>query len=304
MIRNVLRRLIPFPIRSAFHRSTERLGWHYKLRYYWRKRKLGSQIYQQTAPTFSLAVINDKLPNSGPIVMTQHYDSASEVVSQFSDPAKRRQDIAGAEGFAPDDAVFDPATQLAELWSSAPLAGFIATFAYAHYTTPSILDIGCGPAHLFYFLRDLGVWDYVGIDANPFLIHFNPFLALYADHFRLLNLQEPIQLQSGDKPLHFDIVCSFEVLEHIREETVDRFIRTLCNHMHRNSVAFCTASLQDGFDVHVLVRGRDWWLDRFARFGLVSRPDEAELVRSIARNHPFNWLPFQSNIFALELREA
>ena len=112
-------------------------------------------------------------------------------------------------------------------------------------------------------------------------------------------MQEPIQLAWEGQPIRFDIVCSFEVLEHIREDAVDNFIRTIANHMHATSLAICTASRQDNIDIHVLVRDRAWWLDRFARFGLVSRPDEAEMVRAIARDHPFNWLPQQSNIFAL-----
>lgn len=299
-----VKQLIPLPLRKALHRSAERLGWHYKLRYFWRKRAIGARAHELNAPTLPLSAIYNKLPNSGPIVLPKEYESARDVIAQFPNAAKRRQGIEGAEGFAADDALFDPDTQLEELWSYAPLASLLATFAYAHYRTPSILDIGCGPAHLFYFLRDLGLWNYVGIDGNPWFIKFNPFLAEYGHHFRLLNLQEPIQLQSDGEPVTFDIVCSFEVLEHIREDTVDSFICTMCRHMHPNSVAFCTASLQADFDVHVLVRDRAWWLQRFARFGLVCRPDETELVQAIGRNHPFNWLPHQSNIFALELQRV
>src|ERR1700687_2591992 len=71
-----------------------------------------------------------------------------------------------------------------------------------------------------FFLRDLGLWDYVGIDGNPLFIEFNPHLSAYAEHFQMLNLQEPIQLQGVSAPVQFDMVCSFEVLEHIREDAV------------------------------------------------------------------------------------
>lgn len=259
---------------------------------------------RRTYPQIDYSTVHNVFPNSGPVPIRQDFSSAREVVAAFRDPNKRSQEIEGFEGFAPDDAVFDEGSELWELWSNARLAGTIAAWGYADYENPSILELGCGPAHLFFFFTRYGIQNYVGIDGNPLAIKFNGRLRGSEHHFLTLNLQQEIRLQDGSKPLAFDIVCCFEVLEHIREDVVDELIRTIRNHMRPGSLALCTASLQDQMDVHVLVRSREWWLKRFEKLGLCERADAARLCRQLGINHPFNWSPDNTNVFALEIRNV
>ncbi len=237
-------------------------------------------------------------PNAGPVPMVRRFESAGELVSAFKGARRRSQGCKEFEGFAPDDAVFDPETETHELWSNARLAGFIADFGYRQYGNPAILELGCGSAHLFFFLRRYGVRNYVGIDGNPHFIEFNPHLRQDARQFRILNLQEELELCDGS-PLQFDIVCSFELAEHLRESHIDNLLRTIWKHMHRNSTAFVTASLQSNLDVHVLIRRRDWWLARFAKCGLVPQRGHRVLCRELANHHPWNWDATNTNVFVL-----
>lgn len=255
-----------------------------------------------SAPILHFGLLHNILPNSGPIHLPREFSSVTEINAIFHNAPKRRLEIKGFEGFALDDAVFDSKKEPWEMWSFVPLAGFLAKFAYARYKKPTVLELGCGPAHLFYFLRNFGIWDYIGIDGNPYFVKFNPYLKGYEKHFLILNLQEEIRLREGDKPLKFDIICSFEVLEHIREDKIENLIKTIRNHMHPQSVFFATASLktEGEIDVHVLARDRQWWLKRFAKFGLYPRADEPKIVQEMLKNKPWNW---ESNIlFALEMR--
>lgn len=303
-MKTVLKQLVPRSVRAIVRGKTKRVRDSYKLKYYRYRLSLLKYTLVRNQLSINLDLLRDVLPNIGPIPVKQRFSSASEIVATFPDPAQRRVKMDGFEGFALDDAVFDEAIQLWEMWSFAPLAGFLATFGHANYRDPSVLELGCGPAHLFFFLRRFGVWNYVGIDGNPWFVKFNPYLSGYEKHFSILNIQEEIQLYQGSEPLYFDIICSFEVLEHIREDKVDNFIKTIRNHMHSRSVAFCTTSLQSDMDVHVLVRDRDWWLQRFAKLDLYPLSDEAELTQRIGDSHPFNWNPSISNVFALEIHDS
>ena len=124
----------------------------------------------------------------------------------------------------------------------------------------------------------------------------------YEEHLMIQNLQEEIKLQSLDgRNILFDVILSFEVMEHIREDKIDNLLKTILNHMHQKSILICTASLQE-LDVHILVRERKWWLKRFENFGLFPIQNDSVLIEIIGKCHPFNWKPTDTNIFIMELK--
>jgi 2-polyprenyl-3-methyl-5-hydroxy-6-metoxy-1,4-benzoquinol methylase len=244
--------------------------------------------------------IKNILPNSGSITLNKSYTSAKDIVTEFLSVENRQQDISGFEGFAPDDAIFDPEAQIDEMWSYLSLASILAHLALKKYNNPTFLELGCGASHLSYFLRLYGINSYFGIDGHPEFVSFNPYLKGHEEHFLIQNLQEEIQLQSLGNSVLFDVIISFEVMEHIREDKIDNFIKTLRNHMHQKSILICTASLQE-LDVHILVKEREWWLNRFKIFSLIPIENDKELVDMVGKCHPFNWKASTTNIFAMKL---
>jgi hypothetical protein len=151
-----IRRAAPHPIRQLIRQS----GLHHRLRHYLDRFLLLRPFPSQQTLTIDMASVHNVLPNDGPIPVKQMFESAKEIIDQHQDASRRRL---GIEGFAADDAVFDAATQKAEMWSYAPLAGVLAKMIMRHNRPCTCLELGCGPAHLFFFLRRFGIYNYVGI---------------------------------------------------------------------------------------------------------------------------------------------
>jgi cyclopropane fatty-acyl-phospholipid synthase-like methyltransferase len=113
--------------------------------------------------------------------------------------------------------------------------------------------------------------------------------------YRIVNLQQKIDFQ-----YLFDVVCSFEVLEHIREDCLDELIGTIRTNMGRESLFIGTAAFTEEYDVHITVYRREWWLERFSRFGLSPVPDEDKWMELLFRSSPHNWSRSTSSVFVLK----
>lgn len=86
--------------------------------------------------------------------------------------------------------------------------------------------------------------------------------------------------------LRFDAVVSSDVLEHIPEEDVDRFIGDLFNHAKLvvwASVCCREAkkTFPDGTNLHVTVRPLEWWRERFAAVSALFVGVEWHLVETL-----------------------
>lgn len=241
-----------------------------------------------------LATLHNRLPNSGGFTPTATIaQQAEEVVRGVSDGARRSVGEAGFEGLALDDALaytsrWKHFSFFRQSRAIDRIARQVATGA------ATVLELGCGGGDMGHFLGILGVPGYVGVEGNALAFRFSPFIAERPRHFHCLNLQQEIDFGRA-----FTVVCSFEVLEHIPESSLDGILATIRNHMGPNSVFLGTASLQDDLDVHVTVRERGFWLAAFARHGLVPH-ENASWQREIEAGHAFNWHAGNTNVFVLK----
>lgn len=238
--------------------------------------------------------LENRLPNSGATLITS--GETPPVQPPAAGQVVKRSYGHGLEGLALDDALVftDPAKHLSYI----PLGHAFIQIGRQHFGRPtfSVLELGSGGGDFFSFLRALGIEDYLGVDLNPIAFRSSPYIRGREAHFRLLNLQEPI-----DFAARFDLVCCFEVLEHIREDKLDSVLATIRRHMGPASLFLGSASTEEDHDVHVTVKERSFWLDRFAAHGLVPDARHAAYERTLGQNHPFHWHPGNTSIFALSV---
>ncbi len=242
------------------------------------------------------SALKNQLQNGGGVPLDTSEFDPQRIISSISDRKNRASTATGFEGLALDDAL--AYTNDYKHFSFFRLAKAITQIArqIKPLGKSSLLELGCGGGDMRPFLETLGLHDYVGVDGNPAALRYSPHVKGFEAQFHLLNLQQEINF--GVK---FDVVCTFEVLEHICEENLDYIIGTIRHHLGTNSIFLGTASLQDDLDVHVTVRERPFWLNKFRQHGLVPHTRHQEFEQLLARNHPFNWHAGNTNVFALQV---
>lgn len=201
---------------------------------------------------------------------------------KLEDALKQRAVTESHPGFALNDALVPLVQEKHE--SFRMLATCIAGIAnILQFDSPSILELGSGGGSLCQFIMELGIKNYLAVDGNPLIFDTCPFARDNRDHFRILNLEDEIDF--GQK---FDIVMTFEVLEHISETCVDNFVKTVKNHLHPGSIFIGTASRLP-IPEHITLKANDWWIEKFSAHGLSSHPLREPLKEMLLINKPFNW---------------
>lgn len=123
---------------------------------------------------------------------------------------------------------------------------------------PTLLEFGCAKGWFLHHAVE-GGFDAYGVDPSRWaLAHPAPGVE---GRMELGNAQTHTDAQA-------DVVCSWEVLEHIEETEVDEALANMWAHVKPGGLfvhRICLpGAMHDEDHTHVTVRPRSWWADRIA----------------------------------------
>lgn len=284
-------RFIRYP-RSRWHELQQLKGW---------KRMLAAApVLEPVKPEMPVESLTNRLPNSGGLRLDVKQMRPEQIfLGNMANPGQRGAQLSGFEGVALDDAL--NWIEDYRHYSFVPLAAAVAEINRQQRGKDrfSVLELGCGWGGFRPLLQRFGATTYLGLDANPLPFEYSPHVLESPGAYRIVNLQQKI-----DFGRVFDVICSFEVLEHIREDSLDELIGTIRTHMGRDSLFIGTAAFTEEYDVHITVHRREWWLERFSRLGLSPVPDEDRWTELLFRSCPHNWSKSTSSAFVLRRNDV
>ena len=120
----------------------------------------------------------------------------------------------------------------------------------------SILDLGQGTGQTVAFFVKSGITDVQGVEGSPEAIAACP----HPGKAMCWNLNEPLDL--GRK---FDLVYSFEVVEHIHPRYMENLMRSFSN--HGNRVVITAARPGQGGAGHFNEQPPEYWIAQFQKCG-------------------------------------
>jgi len=119
----------------------------------------------------------------------------------------------------------------------------------------TILDVGCGTGQAVKWFLSQGC-DVVGLEGSELAIKHSEV----GSYIRLHDLRKSIDLCRK-----FDLVWSFEVAEHLPENSADCFVETLQRHGDR--VVMSAAPPGQGGEGHLNEQPREYWIGKFEAKG-------------------------------------
>jgi 2-polyprenyl-3-methyl-5-hydroxy-6-metoxy-1,4-benzoquinol methylase len=149
-------------------------------------------------------------------------------------------------------------------------------FALFPGRTIRVMDLGCSGGGFVKDVLDAGHIA-VGVEGSDYsLLRKRAEWATIPDNLFTADITAQFDVLADGARAEFDVVTAWEVMEHIPEQGLDQLVHNVLAHLATGGMWVMSVSTQHGFH-HVTVRHRQWWLDLFAKWGLVN--DEGLVAR-------------------------
>jgi len=146
---------------------------------------------------------------------------------------------------------------------------------YPRTQVVKMLDLGCSGGDFVKSCIDDGNFA-IGIEGSTFSRdHKRSAWAIIPDYLFTCDITRPFQLslqaESREQTVKFDVVTSWEVLEHIKEEDLPALAANVHAHMCPGGLWIMSVTNEEdvhgGLRLHQTVKPRAWWRDEFISLG-------------------------------------
>jgi len=156
----------------------------------------------------------------------------------------------------------------------------------------SILDLGCGIGRSADYFISKGI-EVVGIEGSLLAINKakNPKVILRYNLNNELNLKRK-----------FDLIWSFEFVEHIHPEYLENLLKTFSNHSDRIVMSAARPGIATPW--HFNEQPETYWIDNFKKYGYRLNSKFTEELRRIDEEFAINILVFEREPFSENLAKT
>jgi len=152
----------------------------------------------------------------------------------------------------------------------------LSSLGYSSEGQLKVLDLGCSGGG---FIRDVieEGWLGVGLEGSDFSKkHRRAEWATIPDNLFTCDATKPFTLleeesEGKSRPLIFDVITSWELIEHIAEGDLPSVADNVRRHLRNGGLWILSVSpneeIINGVVLHQTVRGRTWWIRTFASLG-------------------------------------
>lgn len=151
----------------------------------------------------------------------------------------------------------------------------------AELNPSSVLDVGCGTGKSLQYFLNQNI-DAIGIENSELAIS----LSGISDKIIRHNLNKEIDLKRS-----FDLVWSFEVIEHIHPDYENNFLKTLNN--HSSIIIVSAAKPGQGGHGHFNEQEPSYWIEKFKSLGYLHDDIFSKKMVMTGDNHSENLLCFR-----------
>jgi 2-polyprenyl-3-methyl-5-hydroxy-6-metoxy-1,4-benzoquinol methylase len=135
----------------------------------------------------------------------------------------------------------------------------------------SVLDLGCAGGGIVYDFIHRG-HNALGLEGSDYSkINQRAEWRVIPDHLKTCDITKPFKIFNNKNVAQYDVVCMWEVLEHIHEADQEVLFNNIAMHIKAEGFFIGSIALHDdiadGISFHPTLHSPEWWSDRFEQLG-------------------------------------
>jgi len=145
----------------------------------------------------------------------------------------------------------------------------------------SVLDLGCGGGN---FVKTIIEEGHIAIGVDCFYIYEKFMPAswnIIPNNLFMCDISSPFQIYQEKDQIKFDVITSWEFMEHLYEEDVNGVMSNIINNLKEKGYYICSISYSQEYG-HFCIRDREWWVSKFKEYNLL----ECEHLKSYFSEYP------------------